>query len=87
MHSTEAAMDAYIAAAAAQLRDMVDRGAQDGLAFLLQDEVRGIPSLAGHTVLALKAPPGTTLEVPGARAWVVAFVVCLLSSPWEYRRP
>ena len=61
----EALLDEYIAAAAAQLRELTEQEAGVGRAFVFQDEIRAVSSLQSQTVIALKAPAGTTLEVPG----------------------
>ena len=36
----------------------------DTLAYVTQSDLQNIPSLAGQTVIAIKAPPETRLEVP-----------------------
>jgi hypothetical protein len=62
---TEAKLDLHIEAANLRLRDMVDQCSRLGVAFVSQDEIRALPSVQQHTVIAIRAPPGTTLEVPG----------------------
>ena len=61
----EAALDEQVTMETARLRQLIDQGARVGLAFTSQDEVRAVPSLSDQTVIALRAPSGTTLEVPG----------------------
>jgi hypothetical protein len=89
----EAVLDEYIAAAAAQLRELSDAEATRGSAFVFQDELRGISSLKSQTVIALKAPAGTTLEVPGVfhRSCPMplhlrncAFALTVIASPRKY---
>lgn len=36
----------------------------DSKQFVTHDDIRGLPSLQGKTLIAVKAPSGTTLEVP-----------------------
>lgn len=61
----EAKLDLHIEAANLRLRDMVEQCSRLGVAFVSQDEIRALPSVQQHTVIAIRAPPGTTLEVPG----------------------
>ena len=61
----ETALDEQITMETARLRQLIDQGSRVGLAFVSQDEVRTLSSLHDQTVIALRAPSGTTLEVPG----------------------
>lgn len=75
----EALLDEYIAAAAAQLRELTEQEEGAGRAFVFQDEIRAVSSLQSQTVIALKAPAGTTLEVPGT--------ICLVLRAVDLHRP
>ena len=46
------------------LRELADDSANAEHAYVTHDDVRSIPSFAPDTVIAIKAPSGTTLEVP-----------------------
>ena len=46
------------------LRELADDTTNAEFAYVTHDDVRSIPSFAADTVIAIKAPSGTTLEVP-----------------------
>ena len=46
------------------LRDLVERTAHDKTAYVTHADVRLLPDFEDQTVIAIKAPPGSKLEVP-----------------------
>lgn len=65
LHDLESRLDEAISSAALTLRTDMEQSGKTGHSYVSQDEVRAIPSLQSQTVIALRGPPGTTLEVPG----------------------
>jgi hypothetical protein len=57
-------LDSAISQMQQSLRDLADEEKSAELAFVSHDDVRAIESFATDTVIAIKAPSGTTLEVP-----------------------
>ncbi|KAK4528150.1 hypothetical protein GAYE_SCF51G6084 [Galdieria yellowstonensis] len=58
----ESALDGAIADTQSALRELVC--SQKELAYVTVSDIRSIPSLQGDTLIAIRAPPGTELEVP-----------------------
>lgn len=60
----EAWLDQAIAQMQASLRELADDTSNAQYAYVTHEDVRNIPAFAPDTVIAIKAPSGTTLEVP-----------------------
>lgn len=60
----ERAMDDTIASLQAKLRDLAAGEQCAAYAYVTHQDIKSIPELAGDTLIAIKAPPGTELEVP-----------------------
>ena len=60
----EAWLDSAIAQMQTSLRELADDEANAQYAYVTHEDVRSIPAFAPDTVIAIKAPSGTTLEVP-----------------------
>lgn len=63
-----------------------DKGSFENLAYITHDDMRGLESFKHQSVMAIKAPPGTTLEVPdpdeGMPHGKRRFQIFLKSSGW-----
>jgi len=57
-------LDSAIGAMQQSLRNLAEDGESSQHAYMTHDDIRSIPSFAQDTVIAIKAPSGTTLEVP-----------------------
>jgi transcription factor E2F3 len=44
--------------------DAIDKGTFENLSYLTHRDMRSLDSFKDQSVMAIKAPPGTTLEVP-----------------------
>ena len=60
----EAFLDGAIATMQQSLRSLAEDGDSSSHAYMTHDDIRGIGAFAQDTVIAIKAPSGTTLEVP-----------------------
>lgn len=60
----EQAMDDAIASYQAKLRHLAAGEQCAAFAYVTHNDIKSIPELAGDTLIAIKAPPGTELEVP-----------------------
>lgn len=60
----EGFLDSAIATMQQSLRQLAEDAESSQHAFMTHDDIRGIASFAQDTVIAIKAPSGTTLEVP-----------------------
>ena len=57
-------LDGAIAQMQSSLRELADDDTNAQYAYVTHEDVRNIPAFAPDTVIAIKAPSGTTLEVP-----------------------
>lgn len=57
-------LDNSIAMMQSSLRELADDESNAQFAYVTHEDVRSIPAFAPDTVIAIKAPSGTTLEVP-----------------------
>ena len=57
-------LDGAITQMQASLRELADDDKNSEFAYVTHEDVRNIPAFAPDTVIAIKAPSGTTLEVP-----------------------
>ncbi len=60
----EIVLDGYISQMQDMLRDLQTRPDNAELAYVTHDDIRNLPSFDGETLIAIKAPSGTGLEVP-----------------------
>lgn len=60
----EAQLDAQIANLQDRLRDLASGDQCAAYCYVSHDDIKAIPELRGDTLIAIKAPPGTELEVP-----------------------
>lgn len=60
----EAALDQSISSFQAKLRHLAAGEQCAAFAYVTHSDIKSIPELAGDTLIAIKAPPGTELEVP-----------------------
>ena len=60
----ESFLDNAIATMQSSLRQLAEDAESSQHAYMTHDDIRGIDSFANDTVIAIKAPSGTTLEVP-----------------------
>lgn len=61
--------DQYIKTVSQNIRKLYDeeafdKGSYENLSYITHDDMRRIESFRDQSVMAVKAPPGTTLEVP-----------------------
>ena len=75
LEQQEASLDGYLAQLQHSLRDMLSAPQHRPLAYLTFDDLRRVPALRGDTLIAIKAPSGTQLEVPDPEAVRPAAVV------------
>ena len=64
LHEEERQLDEEIAAMREKLHLFCEDGANKRLLYVRRDDIVGLPAFAGDTLIAIKAPHGTTLEVP-----------------------
>mmetsp|Transcript_32538 Transcript_32538/g.63700 ORF Transcript_32538/g.63700 Transcript_32538/m.63700 type:complete len:576 (-) Transcript_32538:220-1947(-) len=62
--SEELLIDDYINRMQDMLRDLTTQKSNSELAYVTHDDIRNLPNFQGDTLIAIKAPSGTTLEVP-----------------------
>ena len=72
----ESALDGYMSQLQTSLRDMLSAPQHQPLAYLTFDDLRHVPSLKGDTLIAIKAPSGTKLEVPDPDAVRSTWFMC-----------
>ncbi|KAK4777738.1 hypothetical protein SAY87_017925 [Trapa incisa] len=60
----EARLDNNIREMEERLRDLSEDANNQKFLFVTEEDIQGLPSLRGETLIAIKAPHGTTLEVP-----------------------
>lgn len=60
----ELLIDEYISRMQDMLRDLTDTNTNQELAYVTHDDIRRLPDFSGETLIAIKAPSGTLLEVP-----------------------
>lgn len=66
LNREELMIDDYIHRMQDMLRDLTQQEQNQDLAFVTHEDVRNLPKFQDETLIAIKAPPGTTLEVPDA---------------------
>jgi len=60
------------------LRDLLNRRENATHAYITHEDVRSLPHFRGETLIAIKAPAGTTLEVPDPdQVCIVCVCVCV----------
>ena len=64
LQAQEMMLDEYINLMQNSLREIADDGENEQCAFVTHDDIRNLRSMDGDTIVAIKAPGGTTLEVP-----------------------
>jgi len=64
LRQEEADIDAQIAAMQERLRELASGEASEQYAYVTHADIKSIPELHGDTLIAIKAPSGTDLEVP-----------------------
>jgi len=64
LHKQEAVIDEYIRQMNELLRDMQHRPENQKHTYITHDDIRRLPSFDGETLIAIRAPSGTSLEVP-----------------------
>lgn len=64
LNREEVMLDEYISRMQDMLKDLTTNDQNQELAFITHEDVRSLPNFEGETLIAIKAPPGTTLEVP-----------------------
>ena len=64
LRSKENVLDKLIANTTRQLRNMTEDSENARLAYVTYQDIRSLGSLKEQTVIAIKAPPETRLEVP-----------------------
>ena len=60
----EMLIDEYIARMQLTLKELGETRDNAQMAYVTHDDIRSLPSFEGETLIAIKAPPGTQLEVP-----------------------
>ena len=60
----ETNLDSQIASMQSRLRDLASGELSASYAYVTHTDIKSIPELRGDTLIAIKAPPGTELEVP-----------------------
>lgn len=60
----EAAVDEHIRRMQDMLKELTEQQENMQLAYVTHQDLRSLPNLRGETLIAIKAPSGTTLEVP-----------------------
>lgn len=64
LKSEENSLDAQIASMQTRLRELASGEQCAAYAYVTHNDIKAIPELRGDTLIAIKAPPGTELEVP-----------------------
>jgi transcription factor E2F3 len=64
LNAEELMVDDAIARMQDMLKDLTSQEQNQDLAYVTHEDVRSLPNFQGETLIAIKAPPGTTLEVP-----------------------
>lgn len=64
LQKEEALLDEYNRLAADMLRDVQCKAENRDLTYITHDDIRRLPSFDGETLIAIRAPSGTSLEVP-----------------------
>ena len=64
MRKQDSELSSYISSMDVVLKEMTADRSRTGSAFVTHDDIRGLPCFRQNTVMAIKAPAGTTLEVP-----------------------
>jgi transcription factor E2F3 len=64
LQGQEMMLDDYILLMQSSLRELAEDEENAQYAYTSMDDVRNLPKMKGETLIAIKAPPGTTLEVP-----------------------
>lgn len=64
LKTEEAALDEQIASMQTRLRDLASGEHCAAYAYVTHNDIKSIPELRHDTLIAIKAPPGTELEVP-----------------------
>jgi len=60
----ESELDGNLRGRQLELKELVDNPSSSKFAFVTHDDIRNLPSMTGQTLIAIKAPTGTRLEVP-----------------------
>lgn len=60
----EMLIDDYITRMQDMMRELSDHPDNSKMAYVTHEDIRSLPCFADQTLIAIKAPPGTTLEVP-----------------------
>jgi hypothetical protein len=66
LNDQEVLLDDYIKKMSEMLKELTEQSENAQLAFITHNDIRTLPQYDGDTLIAIKAPPGTTLEVPDA---------------------
>jgi len=64
LKAEESLEDDAISRAQSQLKQVVEDPSYSKFAFVTHEDIRNLPSMQGQTLIAIKAPAGTRLEVP-----------------------
>eukprot|EP00026_Physarum_polycephalum_P007536 Phypoly_transcript_07599.p1 GENE.Phypoly_transcript_07599~~Phypoly_transcript_07599.p1 ORF type:complete len:379 (+),score=61.44 Phypoly_transcript_07599:193-1329(+) len=64
LNRQELQLDENLRTVQADLKRLAEESANSRLAFVTYDDLRDLPSMQGQTMIAIKAPSGTRLEVP-----------------------
>jgi hypothetical protein len=64
LRAEESALDENIRIVQGTLKNLVDDATLSRYTFVTHDDIRNLPSMSGQTLIAIKAPAGTRLEVP-----------------------
>jgi hypothetical protein len=64
LNREESLLDGNLRAVQADLKRLAEESANSKLAFVTYDDLRNLPGMQGQTLIAIKAPSGTRLEVP-----------------------
>lgn len=64
LNRQELQLDENLRTVQADLKRLAEESANSRLAFVTYDDLRNLPSMQGQTMIAIKAPSGTRLEVP-----------------------
>lgn len=64
LNRQELQLDENLRTVQADLKRLAEESANSKLAFVTHDDLRDLPSMQGQTMIAIKAPSGTRLEVP-----------------------
>jgi len=64
LNRQELMIDEYVKRMQDMLKDLSEHEDNSQLAYVTHDDIRRLPNFKGETLIAIKAPSGTTLEVP-----------------------